>query len=181
MPESLPLSSDLLSATEQGPSTSKTILTQKAQRNQMPCPWIYAATITQPTTPAMRGAMMCLAKIPRWCGSKRAWRRCSAKKARVFQSTTGSAHDLQSAGLRRITINAAYWGVGMEFAISPTRSVDIVGKLLGLMPKLRAATADSEKATLQNAVTTTDQQIDALVYDLYGLTEDEIKLLEGNA
>ncbi len=59
--------------------------------------------------------------------------------------------------------------------------VVLVDKLLGLMPKLRAATADSEKAVLQNAVTATNQQIDALVYELYGLTEDEIKLVEGNA
>ena len=59
--------------------------------------------------------------------------------------------------------------------------VMLVDKLLGLMPKLRAATAESEKAVLQNAVTATDQQIDALVYELYGLTEDEIKLVEGNA
>jgi hypothetical protein len=55
----------------------------------------------------------------------------------------------------------------------------LVDKLMGLMPKLRAATAERERATLQNAVTATDQQIDALVYDLYGLTEDEIKLVEG--
>ncbi len=59
--------------------------------------------------------------------------------------------------------------------------VVLVDKLLGLMPKLRTATADSEKAVLQNAVTATDQQIDALVYELYGLTEDEIKLVEGTA
>lgn len=59
--------------------------------------------------------------------------------------------------------------------------VVLVDKMLGLMPKLRAATTESEKATLQNAVTATDQQIDALVYELYGLTEDEIKLVEGNA
>jgi hypothetical protein len=32
---------------------------------------------------------------------------------------------------------------------------------------------------MQNAVTATDQQIDALVYEHYGLTEDEIKLVEG--
>ena len=51
-----------------------------------------------------------------------------------------------------------------------------VGKL---MPKLRAATSESEKATLQNAVTAPDQQIDALVYELDGLTEDEIQLVEG--
>jgi hypothetical protein len=43
--------------------------------------------------------------------------------------------------------------------------------------KLRAATAEPEKAVLQNAVT--DQQIDQLVYELYGLTADEIKLVEG--
>jgi hypothetical protein len=39
----------------------------------------------------------------------------------------GSAHDLESAGLRRLLINAAYWGMGMESAITPTRSVEIVG------------------------------------------------------
>ena len=47
------------------------------------------------------------------------------------------------------------------------------------MPKLRATTADAEKATLQNAVTATDQQIDQLVYELYELTPDEIALAEG--
>ena len=56
-------------------------------------------------------------------------------------------------------------------------SLDTITVSLG---KLRAATADSEKAMLQNAVTATDQQIDALVYELYGLAEDEIKLVEGN-
>ncbi len=52
-----------------------------------------------------------------------------------------------------------------------------------MMPKLRGlssrALSESEKATLQNAVTATDQQIDALVYELYGLTKEEIKLVEG--
>ncbi|HAO80247.1 MAG TPA: hypothetical protein DCQ92_15020, partial [Verrucomicrobia subdivision 3 bacterium] len=56
--------------------------------------------------------------------------------------------------------------------------VGLVDKLLVLMPKLRAATAERERATLQNAVTAADQEIDMLVYDLYGLTEKEIKLLE---
>jgi hypothetical protein len=57
--------------------------------------------------------------------------------------------------------------------------VVLVDKMLGLMPKLRVATSEREKATLQNAVTATDQQIDALVYELYGLTKAEIKLVEG--
>jgi hypothetical protein len=55
----------------------------------------------------------------------------------------------------------------------------LVDKLLGLMPKLRAATSEAEKATLQNAVTATDQQIDQLVYELYALTPEEIQLVEG--
>ncbi len=52
-------------------------------------------------------------------------------------------------------------------------------KLIALNPKLRAAKSDAERKTLQNAVTATDQQIDELVYELYGLTQDEIKLVEG--
>jgi hypothetical protein len=57
----------------------------------------------------------------------------------------------------------------------------LVDKLLALTPKLLAATTDAEWQTLQNAVTATDQQIGALVYELYGLTEEEIALVEGNA
>jgi hypothetical protein len=52
--------------------------------------------------------------------------------------------------------------------------------MLALTPKLRATTADAERQTLQNAVTDdTHQQIDALVYKRYGLTEEEIALVEG--
>lgn len=57
--------------------------------------------------------------------------------------------------------------------------VELVDKMLALMPKLRAAKSESEKTTLQNAVTATDQQIDALVYELYGLNKSEIALVEG--
>ena len=57
--------------------------------------------------------------------------------------------------------------------------VALVDKMLALTPKLRGATSESEKAALQNAVTTTDAEIDRLVYDLYGLTEEEMKIVEG--
>jgi hypothetical protein len=55
------------------------------------------------------------------------WQTSEGKSARVFHSTMGSGHDLESAGLRRLIINAVYWGLGLESAISPTRSVDIIG------------------------------------------------------
>ena len=52
-------------------------------------------------------------------------------------------------------------------------------KMLVLTPKLRAAKSDKERATLQNAVSATDRQIDQLVYELYDLTPEEIALVEG--
>lgn len=55
------------------------------------------------------------------------WRTSHEQNARVFHSTMGSGTDLQSAGLRRLIINAAYWCLQMEPDISATRSVDIVG------------------------------------------------------
>ena len=58
------------------------------------------------------------------------------------------------------------------------KMVMLVEKMLGLIPKLGDATSDAQKATLQNAVTATEQQIDQLVYELYGLTQEEIALVE---
>lgn len=47
------------------------------------------------------------------------WQTSDGKSARVFQSTMGSGNDLESAGLRRLIINAAYWGMKMDSAITP--------------------------------------------------------------
>jgi hypothetical protein len=74
------------------------------------------------------------------------WPTSEGKTARVFQSTMGSGNDLECAGLRRLIINATYWAMAMESAITATRSVDIVGtykplesgfdyKELGVVPK----------------------------------------------
>ena len=39
----------------------------------------------------------------------------------------GSGKDYESAGLRRLTINASYWCLGMEHRIVADSSVDYVG------------------------------------------------------
>jgi hypothetical protein len=49
------------------------------------------------------------------------------KAARVFTTTMGAAQDLSSAGLRRLLVNACYWGLGMEDQIVPDSSVELVG------------------------------------------------------
>jgi len=55
------------------------------------------------------------------------WTGSTGKTARVFHQTMGSARDFQSAGLRRLLINAVYWCVGLEDRITKDSSVDIVG------------------------------------------------------
>ncbi|MAG93149.1 MAG: hypothetical protein CMJ48_05305 [Planctomycetaceae bacterium] len=55
------------------------------------------------------------------------WTGSTGKTARVFHVTMGSAKDYESAGLRRLTVNAAYWCLDMEKHIQATSSVEYVG------------------------------------------------------
>lgn len=48
--------------------------------------------------------------------------------SRVFCTTMGASVDLQSEGLRRLLVNACYWGVGMEDEIPEKSRVDEVGE-----------------------------------------------------
>lgn len=63
-------------------------------------------------------------KIPLPVAWFKHWETNEGKKARVFNTTMGSAKDLESAGLRRLIINAAYWGMNLEEKITPDRSVE---------------------------------------------------------
>jgi len=38
---------------------------------------------------------------------------------------------------------------------------------------------EDDKTRIQRQIAATDKQIDNLVYELYGLTEEEIKIVEG--
>jgi type I restriction-modification system DNA methylase subunit len=59
------------------------------------------------------------------------------------------------------------------------RIVGPVNQMLTLHQQLAAAKTAHEKTVLQRQIDATDQQIDRLVYELYGLTEEEIKIVEG--
>lgn len=54
-----------------------------------------------------------------------------------------------------------------------------VERMLELHGELRRAKTDHEKTVLQRQIQTVDRQIDQLVYQLYGLTDREIALVEG--
>lgn len=59
------------------------------------------------------------------------------------------------------------------------RMVALVEKMLDLNTRLAAAKAPHEKEALAGMIDATDRQIDRLVYELYGLTEEEIAVVEG--
>ncbi len=57
--------------------------------------------------------------------------------------------------------------------------VALVEDMLELHKRL-AAKSDADKQRLQRAINATDRKIDALVYELYGLTDEEIRIVEGS-
>ena len=57
------------------------------------------------------------------------------------------------------------------------RMVDLVEKMLELHKKLAETKEPQSKTILQRQIETTDRQIDQLVYELYGLTDEEIKIV----
>jgi hypothetical protein len=90
-------------------------------------PLVYGQVLTgmKPTDPPVAGKkndpMMPIA----WT---RPYKTESGKTARVFTTTMGAAQDLLSEGLRRLLVNACYWGLGMEGRIPPSSNVEIVGE-----------------------------------------------------
>ncbi len=59
-----------------------------------------------------------------------------------------------------------------------SKIVELVDRMLSLHRQLAAAKTTHDKTSIQRQISSTDQQIDELVYELYGLTEDEIKIVE---
>jgi hypothetical protein len=59
------------------------------------------------------------------------------------------------------------------------RMVSLVDQMLALHKQLHEARTPHELIGLQRRIEATDRQIDALVYELYGLTEEEIGIVEG--
>ncbi len=56
------------------------------------------------------------------------WTGNAGLQSPVFHFTMGSARDFANEGVRRLTINAVYWGLGMSDSIAPDSSVDTVGE-----------------------------------------------------
>jgi hypothetical protein len=75
----------------------------------------------KPVTGPRNDPMMPIAWVKTYTGA-------AGKAARVFTTTMGASQDLQSEGLRRLLVNAAYWAVGLEDRIPDKAKVDLVGE-----------------------------------------------------
>ena len=58
------------------------------------------------------------------------------------------------------------------------RMVALVEEMLSLHKQLAAARTDHEQTSLKRQIDATDRRIDRLVYDLYNLTDEEIRIVE---
>ena len=59
--------------------------------------------------------------------------------------------------------------------VSTDKLIELVERMLDLHKQLAAAKVPEDKTRIQRQIDATDKQIDQLVYDLYGLTADEIQ------
>jgi len=61
------------------------------------------------------------------------------------------------------------------------KMLELVDQMLNLHKQLAATKTDHERTILERQISATDREIDQLVYELYGLTEGEIKIVEESA
>ncbi len=59
------------------------------------------------------------------------------------------------------------------------RLVRLVEQMLDLHKRLAATTLEGDREAYQRQIDATDREIDKLVYELYGLTREEIAIVEG--
>ena len=64
---------------------------------------------------------------------------------------------------------------------SHDRMVVLVQSMLDLHRQLSSAGPDHERTLIARRIEATDRQIDRLVYELYGLTEEEIGIVEADS
>ena len=99
----------------------------------------------------------------------------------VQQSSTqmnGGYYSYESRFIRGLPICTLDLTLSKDKA-SHDRLITLTDNMLSLKRQLSEARTGHEQTLLQRQIEATNRQIDALVYELYGLTEDEIRIVEG--
>ncbi|MCR9117492.1 MAG: ThuA domain-containing protein, partial [bacterium] len=103
-----------------------------------------ALVLGQPLVDLTRDAEANPDKEPLPVAWTKTWTGNKDRPTRIFHFTMGSAKDFENAGVRRLTVNAVYWGLAMESAIQKDSTVDIIGDY-----KARASGFNYEKLGVQ--------------------------------
>lgn len=103
----------------------------------------------------------------------------SSNLLNLFYSGSFPEHRIKGAYLESLPIPAIDFDDPADKA-QHDKMVSLVERMLTLHRELPTKSGQ-ERVLTQRQIAATDRQIDALVYNLYGLTEDEIKIVEGQA
>ncbi len=98
--------------------------------------------------------------------------------ANTYFSKRFTTISLTSAFLGQLPIHT------IDFSNKPEKSkhdkmVSLVSSMLSLHKQLQTAKTEQDKTIIQRQINATDKEIDRLVYELYELTPEEIKIVEG--
>ena len=97
----------------------------------------------------------------------------------AFDLTKGAFTKMRTNQLARFPIRTIDFNNPADKA-KHDKMVKLVERMLDLHKKLSKAKVPAEKTRIQRQINTTDKQIDKLTYDLYGLTKEEIAIVEGS-
>jgi len=90
----------------------------------------------------------------------------------------GGYYSYESRYIRHLPIRSIDLSNSEDVALHD-RMLQLVNQMLTLNEQLAIAKMSQEKTPIQRQIDATDRQIDQLVYELYGLTEEEIRIVEG--
>jgi hypothetical protein len=96
----------------------------------------------------------------------------------AFELTKGAFTKIRTNQLARLPIRRINFSDPADKA-RHDRMVQLVESMLALHKHKAAARTQAEQEQFQRQIDATDRQIDALVYELYGLTSDEIAIVTG--
>jgi hypothetical protein len=94
-----------------------------------------------------------------------------------FDEATSAFPQIKVRQLRELPIRTADSRDRADIA-GHDRMVELVNLMLALQRQLTEATTGHQQTALKRRIDATDAQIDRMVYNLYGLTDDDIRLVE---
>ena len=120
--------------------------------------------------------------VPISCGSAldapplAAWVRCRCFTRSFYNEENDSFPQIKVGQLKSLPIPFVE---GSRLKAIHDTIASLVEKILSLNRQLPDVTTPHEQTALERQIEATDRQIDAMVYELYGLTEEEIAIVEG--